>query len=1077
MIDINNLNLQQNLESNYNLLFIDSNVDNYQSLLAGVNNAEVIILESSRNGIEQITETLTNYSQVESIQIISHGQEGILQLGSTNLNTSNLNSYASELTTWSESLTENGDILLYGCNLATGVMGVDFVTNLSQLTDADIAASDDLTGNSQLGGDWDLEVTIGQIETDLAIDVAHRNTYNSVLATYNGNEYQLTSTTSTWEQAQVEAESLGGHLVVINDAAEQTWLTQTFGNSERLWIGLTDRSQEGNFQWVNGENTNYSNWASGEPNDYKFNGSFLAGEDYALMNWNSSGQWNDMPNSYAGTFRGIVEVNSATSPGVIALESNRYQINEESGTVEITILRTQGSNGEVTIDYSTADGTAIAGADYTAISGTLTFADGETSKTLAIEILDDLLEEGNEAFNLTISNVTGGATLATANSAQIDILDNETELEPIVDFNNFADVTQLTLNGNAAQAGDALRLTSDGGNQAGSAFFERSLLVNADTSFETQFEFQLSGGNGTGGADGFTFMLHNSSLGLNALGGSGGRLGYSNIAQSLAIEFDTYQNGSDINNNHISVLRDGQIDNALTTITAPLDLNSGDALNAWINYDGELNLLEVFLADTTLKPETALLSWNIDLVSVLGSQAFLGFSAGTGGLQNNHDITNWEFTTNSILLPEPPSPVSLNSETVISNLNQPTAIEWTPDGNIIFIAEKGGVIKVSQNGQLLTTPFIDISDRVNGTRDRGLLDIAVHPDFFNGSPYVYALYTYDPPEVFQNTGLAGPDGRGNRAGRLTRITADANTGYTTAEAGSEVVILGTNSTWENFNAFANSTNDFGEPPAGILPDGTNLQDFLAADSESHTIGSVEFGPDGALYISNGDGTSYNQVDPRTVRVQDIDNLSGKIIRIDPITGEGLADNPFYDGDPNSNRSKVYQYGLRNPFRITVDPTDGQVYVGDVGWTQWEEINAGAPGANFGWPYYEGGSGESLRTGGYQNLSEAQAFYASGQSVVSSIFALNHSADGINAIVMGDIYRGTAFPEQYQGDLFFNDLGQGIVRNISFDESGNITSVDTFATGAQIVVQIIEGPDGSLYYVDLDDGLVGRWFFS
>ncbi|GAB4538054.1 MAG: hypothetical protein Tsb0014_27370 [Pleurocapsa sp.] len=93
-------------------------------------------------------------------------------------------------------------------------------------------------------------------------------------------------------------------------------------------------------------------------------------------------------------------------------------------------------------------------------------------------------------------------------------------------------------------------------------------------------------------------------------------------------------------------------------------------------------------------------------------------------------------------------------------------------------------------------------------RDRGLLDIAVHPDFFNGSPYVYALYTYDPPEVFQNTGLAGPDGIGNRAARLTRITADVNTAYTTAVPGSEVVILGTNSTWENFNAFANSTNNF-----------------------------------------------------------------------------------------------------------------------------------------------------------------------------------------------------------------------------------------------------------------------------
>lgn len=230
-------------------------------------------------------------------------------------------------------------------------------------------------------------------------------------------------------------------------------------------------------------------------------------------------------------------------------------------------------------------------------------------------------------------------------------------------------------------------------------------------------------------------------------------------------------------------------------------------------------------------------------------------------------------------------------------------------------------------------------------------------------------------------------------------------------------------------------------------------------------------------MSNGDGASYNRVDPRGTRVQDIDNLSGKIIRIDPITGKGLIDNPFYNGDQDANRSKVYQYGLRNPFRITVDPLDGKVYVGDVGWTQWEEINAGAPGANFGWPYYEGGNGINLPTSGYKDLAAAQAFYSSGATVIPSLFSLNHSADGIGAVILGDVYRGNALPEQYQGDLFFNYLGQGIVRNISFDESGNVIDIDTFAIGAEFVVQIVESPDGSLYYVDLNDGLIGRWFFS
>ena len=151
----------------------------------------------------------------------------------------------------------------------------------------------------------------------------------------------------------------------------------------------------------------------------------------------------------------------------------------------------------------------------------------------------------------------------------------------------------------------------------------------------------------------------------------------------------------------------------------------------------------------------------------------------------------------------------------------------------MLIAEKGGRVRVFENGNLRSTPFIDISDQVNGVRDRGLLDIAIHPYFIN-NPYVYLLFNYDPPEVFNNTGDAGPDGENNRAGRLIRVTADASNNYRTAIAGSEVILLGKNSTWDNFNGFVNSTNDFTEPEAGRLPNGDYLQDFLNADSESHT---------------------------------------------------------------------------------------------------------------------------------------------------------------------------------------------------------------------------------------------------
>ena len=411
-------------------------------------------------------------------------------------------------------------------------------------------------------------------------------------------------------------------------------------------------------------------------------------------------------------------------------------------------------------------------------------------------------------------------------------------------------------------------------------------------------------------------------------------------------------------------------------------------------------------------------------------------------------------------------------ETVASNLNNPIAFDWTPDGDKLFIAQKNGVVRLFQNDSLATTPFIDISEQVNNTRDRGLLGLAVHPDFPN-QPYVYLSFTYDPPEVFENSGgLAGPDGNGNRPSRVIRVEADPDTNFTTAIPDSEVVLLGTNSIWENINRpNGNSTDNLKIPPSGITPDGENIRDYLATDSESHSIGAVRFGTDGSLFVSNGDGTSYNAVDPRTIRVQDLDNLSGKMLRIDPITGEGLPDNPFYDGDPDSNRSKVYSYGLRNPFRFTINPDTNEPFIGDVGWTEWEEINTGK-GANFGWPYYEGGDGVNLRRDGYEELPEAQEFYNSSQTATPALYARSHD-NGAVAIVMGDFYTGDTFPDEYDDVLFFSDFGDNTIRYLDTNSS----EINTFQDDITGVVQISTGPDDNLYAADLLSGQIISWRFD
>ena len=324
---------------------------------------------------------------------------------------------------------------------------------------------------------------------------------------------------------------------------------------------------------------------------------------------------------------------------------------------------------------------------------------------------------------------------------------------------------------------------------------------------------------------------------------------------------------------------------------------------------------------------------------------------------------------------------------------------------------------------------------------------------------------------------------GIRAARVIRVTADASTNYTTAIPDSEVVLLGKNSTWDNYNGFA---SPFGadspvvnNPYGIILPDGasypaegTSIQDYIAVESNFHHTGSLEFGPDGALYVSIGDGATASFI-PGAYRSQDLDNLSGKILRIDPISGEGLADNPFFNNDPNSNRSKVYQYGLRNPFRITIHPETGQIFIGETGWNTWEEVNTGDVGANFGWPYFEG----AFPTEQFEDVPENQAFYDNPPPLTDPIVALNHDNDGARSVVLGDLYLGNLYPEEYHGDLFVVDATTGIVRNISFDPAGDVSSVDIFTRAFRVVSQVVMGEDGYLYYVDLDDGLIGRWTFS
>ncbi|MBO1052889.1 MAG: hypothetical protein HEQ25_13090, partial [Dolichospermum sp. DET73] len=124
---------------------------------------------------------------------------------------------------------------------------------------------------------------------------------------YNGSQYTLTSY-GTWQEAQAQAQSLGGNLVTINSQAEQNWLVSTFGGNEQLWIGLTDEVTEGQYKWASGETSTYTNWYGGQPDNGGPNG-----EDYVVLNYGSAGKWNDYPND-SSSFRGIVEIKQPVTP-------------------------------------------------------------------------------------------------------------------------------------------------------------------------------------------------------------------------------------------------------------------------------------------------------------------------------------------------------------------------------------------------------------------------------------------------------------------------------------------------------------------------------------------------------------------------------------------------------------------------------------------------------------------------------------------------------------------------------------------------------------------------------------------
>jgi len=458
------------------------------------------------------------------------------------------------------------------------------------------------------------------------------------------------------------------------------------------------------------------------------------------------------------------------------------------------------------------------------------------------------------------------------------------------------------------------------------------------------------------------------------------------------------------------------------------------------------------------------------------------------------------FTANLFHFSSDNSPTTLPSgfqqSTVFNGLTLPTAIRFSPDGQV-FVAEKSGIIKVFASLAATTpTVFADLSNEVYSAYDRGLLGLALDPAF-PAKPYVYVLYTLDAPiggtpPVWNDSCPTppGPNVDGCVVGaRLARLQANGG------------VMTG---------------------PEQVL-----VEDWCQQFS-SHSIGTIIFGADGALYAGGGDASSFITTDygqagvpknpcgdppvpvggsqtPPTaeggaLRSQDMltagdpATLDGSIIRVDPDTGAALPDNPKA-ASPDPNARRIVATGLRNPYRFTTRPGTNELWVGDVGWNTWEEIDRVVDPkvsvANFGWPCYEGNGPQP----GYQalNLNLCNTLYQSARAT-APYYTYNHSASvvpgdgcpvGGSSVSGGAFYNGGSFPGpvgtypiRYDGALFFADYTRRCIWAMLKGANGvpDPTRVEAFAAGTAGVYSPVDlevGPGGDLYYVDLVGGTIRR----
>ena len=305
-------------------------------------------------------------------------------------------------------------------------------------------------------------------------------------------------------------------------------------------------------------------------------------------------------------------------------------------------------------------------------------------------------------------------------------------------------------------------------------------------------------------------------------------------------------------------------------------------------------------------------------------------------------------------------PSGFGDALVLGGWSGPVGATWDSNGRL-YVWEKRGRVWIVENGVRLAAPLVNIDQEVGNWGDHGLLGFALDPNFTTNG-YVYLMYAVDRHHLlYFGTPTYDPfvtEGNAAAIVRITRYTATAPS-FNTVDPASRFVLFGeTMQTGApiTFNTHGAGTLVFGK-------DGT----LLASVGEGASAVGVDVGSASDSYYVQAlaDGIIRPEENVGALRAQMVNSYSGKVLRLDPATGNGVPSNPWYDASaPRAPRSRVWALGLRNPYRMRIDPNTGStdpamgqpgtLYIGDVGWSTWEELNVcNAPGMNFGWPIYEG----------------------------------------------------------------------------------------------------------------------------